>query len=120
MALTFKQIDAVLARITYKPGWTWRAVNGRGVVTIEIQACLLDVRNHAVEFRLRHHVHIVKSNLTLMGSSNVVEILFGAIRELELHELDEWFRVDRLPLRKPHVQLPLDRLRRARDAASQA
>lgn len=91
-----------LTRITYKPGWRFHLVhdNGYGGMVLHIVAFLPDATNP------KHPIIPVKLDARVTDTAKLSEENFLAfvqrqIQKLELHEVDEWLKVDGVHYQPP-------------------
>lgn len=100
--LTTEEIQAELARITYKPGWkiscydgTWE---GQHVV---IQVVLPDAANPEKEVTLDIHSMLPP----LRDVAGLHFWLAWRLKRIEIHEMREFLRRDGKPIFDPHAEL---------------
>ena len=94
---TLKLFEETLAKLTYKPGWTFDTYAGYllqvNLKTINVHAPYEEVTVTATQ------------NIPLLGvedEQGVVKMVGKMIRELELHEVNEWFKFNGKVVEEPH------------------
>lgn len=98
--MTQAMLDEWMGRITYKPGWSIRARLIGGEVEITAGFLGEDSARELTIPRWYHHKRVVLAlGLEFEGFANVA---LRTVRELEMHETREWFRVDGGPWAVPH------------------
>jgi hypothetical protein len=103
---TLKQFKVLTEACTYKPGWEILCKeDDRGVfvqisVTEEAEISLDMITGKRVPWKGGKHYMSPH-----MCDSEVVGVVFGAIRAAEEHELREWFRFCRRSIFNPHLSV---------------
>lgn len=112
-----ERVRSLLSKVTYKPGWIITAYphqyfnkpkddfyrfHDTSEIIIRV-VCLQPDTISGRETEIAHHRTIHSFDLEHMKDHQIVEYLIaGAIREMELHEMDEWFKFDGEHVRDPH------------------
>jgi hypothetical protein len=94
-ATVIDQIRQELKKITYKPGYEFTADNYGGTILITVTTPYLKNANggNDVFISIRHeYCHSMPLSIAVRN----------LVRELELHEVDEWLKVDGKRIREPH------------------
>lgn len=110
-----------LAKISYKPGWTfWSTISlYHETISIYVSWKTKDVSCPSSEIELTAAYTI---NMTQMETMRVMNgeqsfvaymtwFITERIRWVEMHEMDEWLKVDGIRLRDPHPELARQRER---------
>lgn len=105
-------LQACLDRVTYKQGWTLEAVldpgdGGQGhwcinlLVTHWAPNAYPDGRKEVLVYRMRTvSPHIYRD----LDAARFIAWVRSVVIELEMHEHDEWFKVDGKHLTEPHPE----------------
>lgn len=99
------EIEATLRRVSYKPGWRF-TVDDRmhdDEVTIVLQHDTPDVNdpeNIITVTTLTRGLRETYSNEEILLRGVVPKL----IRQMEYHEIDEWFKIDGKHVRDPHPE----------------
>jgi hypothetical protein len=105
VTLTFAQVRAEVAKLVYRPGWTftveergfedpWLRILATGVMDAYDPACTLDLG--------------IDSPIPPMADVDALHRwLIWRLERVESHEAREWFRVDGVVLFDPHRQRDL-------------
>lgn len=99
--LTFWEMERLLERITYKPGVRlsiWRSVHDERL-TLGIIAAVPSVDDPSRTIEIQSTVSLPAWQL---GEAGILRKVRRLVKELENHEVDEWLRVDGVPVRDPH------------------
>ena len=98
--LTIEQIQAELARITYRPGWTFEAYQGpwEGQHLV-IRAEVVNAFNPATTVTLDIHSMLPP----IPDAAYLHRWLAWRLARIEVHEAREFFRVDGKPPFDPHA-----------------
>jgi hypothetical protein len=108
--MTPAEVVALIQRVTYKPGWKLRttvepAVRGWGFPVVRVQltyrAPASDGSGASVEF----HGEASLSVDDRTEPDRVLAWLTAFIQRSELHEMDEWLKVDGKHVRDPHPEM---------------
>ena len=102
--MKFTDFERIVKRIDYKPGFNLNidyALEHRGAARLWLQmdvecAYKRDGTKASVQSADLIHTDIFHSD------QEAVRYLYGRIRSLEMHELDEWFLYDGVRLFDPH------------------
>lgn len=98
--LTVADIQAELARVTYKPGWTFTAYQGRWEGPhLAITAVLPDA--YHPEHTVTVDIHSMLPPLPDVAALH--SWLAWRLGRIELHEMREFLRVDGQPIFDPHA-----------------
>lgn len=100
----WQEFEVIIASISYKPGWYFRTGIEAGRmwvqvgVTAEAEISYDPIAGKKVPWRggkkyLSPH----------MCRQEVVGVVFGAIKDAEMHELHEWFRFRGASIYNPHI-----------------
>lgn len=95
------RIRAVLARITYKPGYRIRVARTGGRPWLQIVAHLLDAAGDPTFAVAQHGGKVWLSDHMVDGE--IVQAAFGAFRAFEEHECREWFLYRGRRIFGPHI-----------------
>jgi hypothetical protein len=100
-----KRLEAMLARVTYKPGWRLeiRPSPAQGV-----QKALYVVAEIANSWRPEEDGYFGRSAPIppSLDKAAFYRFVFEEVLEMERHEAREWFRVDGVPPFDPHREEP--------------
>ena len=106
MVATYSLIAEWLARFTYKPQWHVSALcevfNGDGPTIIFIVARVESAYHPGVYTNVSRSVIVPPFIETEEAFFDWIHFEIGS---LEMHEIDEWFRVDGIQTCDPHVEL---------------
>lgn len=107
----YDDVEALLKILTYKPGWSfdlgWHDARGyirEPVLTITV--LVPDVNDPSREIRIAQRV-IVPLSFAYMIQGDppfLVRWLRDCIRDVEFHEMNEWFRLDGVAPFDPHAK----------------
>lgn len=112
-----QRVKRLLDKVTYKPGWTLNAgaipageddpldTGDYGDIVLNVTM----VADDAIWDRKKVTVYFQKiidmGALRRMDDRKVLDyFIFGAIKELEEHECNEWFKFDGICVRDPHPE----------------
>lgn len=108
--MTFEELETEISKISYKPGWEIRTYQALVFTEIVITA----LRNNSDEWSPQRDADeygkiIITSKYRLSGSEVhhlTKDILKARIQDFilraEVHEIEEWLRVDGKRFREPH------------------
>jgi hypothetical protein len=106
--MTFEQAQALLARITYKPGYeiTLRTMESRDRWQLRVQHKAPNSEDWWRPAAERRTAPVI---VTTMVTSRVLReeflgCLYMTLHNMELHELHEWLRVDGRHYKDPHPE----------------
>jgi hypothetical protein len=112
--MNLHQVRDVVGRLTYKPGWRFEVDPGMrfgSVYNGEMVVAELRVSQRSKDATLR----TPGDSWTMMveplrefqcqDERTLLEAVYRLVKRLELHELDEWFKVDGLTLHNPHPEV---------------
>ncbi len=95
------ELIRILGSVTYKPDFKFRfEPHELDRVEVIITASVLDADGSGQKVMI-NRVFVMDSR-AFDDARDVHEFVFAQIRDLELHELAEWFKVDGVRIRKPH------------------
>lgn len=102
--MTCAEFQGLLSRITYKEGWslTFWINPGDEVIFAVRSSPTKDVDNIKGPL-VRVSTFRNLGPLAELNNSSVLEWVRATIRDTELHELDEWLRLDGVKVRDPHA-----------------
>lgn len=96
-------LAAVLERLHYKPGWKFSIMRNTesGFMTLVVQAAVENVEapHEKVQINMTETVH------PEMTDDEFINTVCSAICKMEMHEVDEYFKVDGRHYREPHPEL---------------
>lgn len=102
-------VQQFLARITYKPGWKFIALMHPSCDQIKIHLSYLarDARleNNEGEITLTSITIIHPHSPTELTEENLRSAIIRQILQAEMHERDEWLRLDGKHVTDPHPEL---------------
>lgn len=103
-------VNAFLARLTYKPGFQFMAhhASRRDAIEVTINHSPQDSGNPSKTLPIVSQILICSEALTQTQESaeEIMRVmLFPAIRDLELHEMHEWLKIDGKHVKDPHPEL---------------
>lgn len=104
--MTFEEIQELVSRITYKPGWfVLSGLDGaRPYIQIEVDETAEASLDSVARDGTRIPWKGAKRYLSLhMCRQEVVSAVYGAIEAAELHEVREWFRYRNASIFNPHL-----------------
>lgn len=108
MSLTFEEIERIVERITYKPGWTFSVdhervgTDRRPYLQVQVdetaEAALCPFTGKVIPWKggkryLSYH----------MCRQEVVGAVLGVIKDAEQHETHEWFKYKGYSIYNPHT-----------------
>lgn len=99
--MTLDELRDLVARITYKPGTTFRVVDKGKVPFVEIRRVVPCSRGGGV-FYQQGGTGTLLENLEEMARWEVSDQIFGSVLDMEIHETWEWLRVDGELVSDPH------------------
>lgn len=111
-----ERVRSLLKKVTYKPGWKFGAASAvdpyekpkpwdweRVIITIIAPMPNLSGKDKTVDVVSNRHFDC--QQLARMKDGDIIGYIFTqVIRDLELHEMDEWFKVDGFHVRDPHPE----------------
>lgn len=106
-----ERVRALLERVTYKPGWRIKVSRptDRGLhnywepVTIQAQYPTVDVNTlETIMLNLHHQIDIHTAEE--VSEDILVDLISHIIKGFEMHEFDEWFKLDGKHVRDPHPE----------------
>lgn len=105
--MTPDEAAALLGALTYKPSWTIRSYPVPGAVVMRAGAKEPDVyellrTGRVVEIDVVLTEALAEDRLARMDRDDVLAWAFGVFERRELHEVEEWLRLNGQPLRAPH------------------
>lgn len=106
----YERMRGILGRVTYKPGWkieVTQPVNVMGDLCLIVTMNVPDLtKRDGSMTTFLYHEHVWLDRLESMSDCEVVDKVIGnALRKCEMHELDEWYKVDSINVREPHPEL---------------
>jgi hypothetical protein len=99
--MTFAELRDLVARITYKPGWSfWLQPVDNGIAFLAVSFSEFDAMNQETyrHFRGRHAIIVAD----IPSARGFLNRLRSYILHIEMHELDEFLRVDGVAPFDPH------------------
>ena len=100
--LTFLQAQALVAHVTYKPGWTIRLTpvsDGQAELYVESPTWLSVVGTQKVSL---HRTSII--DLEVVTEERLTRLVEYELGVLERHEMREWLRLDGVCVSQPHPE----------------
>ena len=99
--LSLSEIEHILFRVSYKPGWTIRAMQGTFEgVKVQILAQVVDSYNPEATVCLD-----VWSTLPpIQDEDQFLLWLAWRLKQIEIHEMQEWFKLDGRAVFDPHAE----------------
>lgn len=99
--LTTAEVQAILKRVTYKPGWSLEAYDGRFEGQhLNITTCVTDSYNPDQNVTLDVHSMLPP----MVDEAALLAFLAWRLGRIELHEMREWLKVDGTPPFDPHAE----------------
>lgn len=105
--MTRDEMKGLVEACTYKPGWTIKfALDDEWKpyfqihVGVESDACLDSVKRDGSRTPWRTHRKWLSE---FMCEQEVVGMVFGALKDAEMHEAHEWFRFQGASIYNPHL-----------------
>lgn len=106
MSLSLEQVQAVLARVTYRPGWTFAARHGRVEGNPDLTGGLhLTIRGMVEDAFDPGHTTVLDVQVPLpplADEAQLLALLQWRLLRVETHESREWLRVDHRIYDSPH------------------
>lgn len=105
--MTIEDIEAVLERVTYRPGWKIRILPPEGpfhydrALYLLVEARVEDTFNPGREVRVWHQRPVLPPDL-IRDEEHFLYLLRRELGQVECHERDEWLRVDGEMKFNPH------------------
>lgn len=106
MRMSKYEFAALIARITYKPGWSFRVLdeNHPDAYTVRMTAVWPSIHPPHEEIPVTRDVHFFHSHdLTV---EQMVAMLYNSVTAHERHEQDEWFKIGEAWYNNPHGDKP--------------
>lgn len=102
-ALTFEEIDTVLRKITYKPGWklSWELMRTYSVVLM-ISADIEDSFNPGQMGKIGFREPLPRCQ-SIANRDHLLQLVRAVLGKIELHERDEWLKIDGIVIFDPHA-----------------
>jgi hypothetical protein len=111
--MSLEEIKEVVSRVTYKPGWKLTAETspnyfefrhrGRGVFLRLVGTCHNLEKNSMELTPTLHSSKYVER--PIMDHKELMHLIREMYREMELHEMNEWLKFDRVCVVDPHPEL---------------
>jgi hypothetical protein len=99
--MTKREIEAVLLSITYKPGWRLRWWFERDLLNVAVCYTAPNAAPPHEKIALSRTEAFDLAFLRHAPKENLPGLIEDVIREMEVHEMHEWLRVNGKPLRHP-------------------
>lgn len=99
LAANEREVRAILSRFTYRPGWQFVVEDGY----LKVYASLVDATNPKETIPLVFGRMIPRYDFT--HGFEWTRWLFEQVREIEMHEVQEFFRIDGKCVYEPHPEL---------------
>lgn len=102
------QANSLLEQFTYKPGWRFKFVEGRHSAGFFDDIPWLHVTFNAPDATgakpglIEMHGRFEFMLSRFADSETFWRALDNRVRQIENHEIDEWFRINRVCLNEPH------------------
>jgi hypothetical protein len=97
--MTIDEFIALVSKITYKPGYKISARQADSAVELRIEATLPDsCLGTSRRFELSQWLWPD----WIGGEGEALHIIAAHVREFELHEMDEWLKLDGAKVHDPH------------------
>ncbi len=100
-AMAVRNVQAQLDRVRYKHGWKFSADGDCNAIIITAQFNAPDADGKAPGLLPVRQIRLIDYRDDI-SPSRVNQEVYCLIRSLELHEIDEWLRVDGKHLHNPH------------------
>lgn len=103
--MTLAEFQALLARVTYKPGWALDALASPDpeYVLLRVAFTVPDATGRqAGAMPLRIKYPLLAAELALLEEEHALEFVQRCIMEMERHEFREWFQLDGVPVFPAH------------------
>lgn len=102
--MTEREVLDVLRAVTYKPGWSINArfddMRFERVVSLMISRSATDATSgRPIQLGGGWPVPLPLSALT---REHLLEEIYCALRDVEMHEIDEWFKINGVCVTAPH------------------
>jgi hypothetical protein len=99
--MTVDEFVTLVSGITYKPGWKIEARREGDLAVVVLSARLpdSDSKTGAITIVNRHEAVMPEG---LQDEKHALWIVAGVMRDFELHEMDEWFRLRGARVNEPH------------------
>ena len=104
--VTIQDICDIISRVTYKPGWSvLMGFDGeRPYLQVEVSTVSEASMDSQKRDGTRTPWKSAKRHLSLhMCRQEIVGVIFGLIKDAELHEVHEWFRYRGAAIFNPHL-----------------
>lgn len=91
----------LITKFTYKPGWHFEVYDNRGweFPSLNVQAEVIDSRDRTTSIK----VHCTRGLGPFINQTLALQRLRSIVREVEMHESDEWFRYKDQIIFDPHI-----------------
>ena len=94
----------IINRITYKPNYSFNIRDNGDFLYFSTNHRVPDIFNPEKVIKIHNPNIIEYSRIENLKEIDVVNFVKNAIIELEMHELDEWFCLDKQQLSNPHIK----------------
>lgn len=122
---TMVEMEALVAKIQYKPGWEFRAVERIELNRIMVGVCLTTVEQDPEKRKIQEHergfvwdparepktlvwweIPFPIPELRELSDEMIVGKIWEQVIAIEAHEIQEFFRYDGLCVQEPHPEAP--------------
>jgi hypothetical protein len=100
-----EQAQAIVARVTYKPGWKIKLITSpsRGdYAFLYVSATFPDVQHPDTPILVARDVAITGIEIEIWTEQMLLRRCYDVICSLEVHEASEWFKVDGVAILNEH------------------
>lgn len=111
--MTHEEVLSIISRITYKPGWSvlmgidgwgFDVDTGRAFIQLHVSTLSDASMDSQKRYGTRTPWKSAKRYLSPhMCRQEVVGVIFGLIKDAEMHEVHEWFRYKGASIFNPHL-----------------
>lgn len=100
--MTPTEAVAVLGKLTYRPGWRLSAYEVPGAAVLRVGQSEPDSEKPAGVIDVDYTEAIDAVRLAPMDRDALLRWAFGIFEKRAVHEVEEWLRLDGVPLYAPH------------------
>lgn len=113
MLSPIERVKNILSKITYKPGWTFyvdredkNTYKYSSYLKLHVIAQQIDISDPLKIVYIKSDMMISEWDIERLSDNQLIDYLvLQLIRKVELHEIDEWLKIDGINFREPHPEL---------------
>jgi hypothetical protein len=106
--LQYERLKGLLERVTYKPGYHFRLppFDNQDYFRLYLDAVTKDATAPGKPFMVEYHMVNWYDRLLRMNDHELLQCIYRMAIDTEIHEAEEWFRIDGKHLVNPHKEQP--------------